>query len=41
LEETKAKAEHDKRIAVASQRKQEVLQRLEELKIKFGNIISR
>jgi hypothetical protein len=41
LEETKAKAELDKRTAAASQRKQKVLQRLEELKIKFGNIISR
>jgi hypothetical protein len=41
LEETKAKAEHDKRIAAANQRKQKVLQRLEELKIKFGDIISR
>jgi hypothetical protein len=41
LEETKVKAEHDKRIAEASQRKQNVLQRLEELKINFRDIISR
>jgi hypothetical protein len=41
LEETKAKAEHDKRIAAASQRKQKVLQRLEELKTNFGDVISR
>jgi hypothetical protein len=41
LEETKAEAEHDKRIAAASQRKQNILQRLEELKINFRDIISR
>lgn len=41
LEEAKAKAEYDKKMAVANQRKQEVLERLEELKIKFGDIILR
>jgi hypothetical protein len=41
LEETKVKAEHDKRIAAANQRKQEVLQRLEGLKIEFVDLISR
>ncbi|KDR19694.1 WD repeat-containing protein 52 [Zootermopsis nevadensis] len=41
LEETKAKIEHDKKIAITNQSKQQVLQRLEDLKIKFRDITFR
>jgi hypothetical protein len=41
LEETKAKAEYDKKMAVTNQRKQKVLDRLEELRISFRDIMCR
>jgi hypothetical protein len=41
LEETKAKAEYDKKMAMTNQRKETVLKRLEELKIKFRDITFR